>query len=111
MLAGGAIISDCDVEESVIGIRAVIRGAKIRRSLIMGCDPFHDDPPSGSPPIGIGRGTVIENAIIDKNVRIGRNVRIVNESGAQDGQGPYHVIREGIVVVPHNTVIPDGTVI
>ena len=111
VLAGGAIISDCDVEESVIGIRTVMRGAKIRRSLIMGSDPFHDDAPADAPPIGIGRGTLIENAIIDKNVRIGRNVRIVNESGAQEGEGPYHVVREGIVVVPHNTIIPDGTVI
>lgn len=112
VLAGGAIISVCDVEESVIGVRTVMRDAKIRRSVIMGGDPFHDeDAPAGAPPVGIGRGSVIENAIIDKNVRIGRDVRISNESGAQSGEGPYHVIHDGIVVVPHNTVIPDGTVI
>ena len=78
VLAGGAIISGCDVEESVIGVRTVMRDAKIRRSVIMGGDPFHEeDAPAGAPPVGIGRGSVIENAIIDKNVRIGRNVRIV----------------------------------
>ena len=80
VLAGGAIVSGCNVEESVIGVRTVMREATVRRSVIMGADPYHDDAPPGSPPIGIGQGSVIENAIIDKNVRIGDNVRIVNEA-------------------------------
>jgi glucose-1-phosphate adenylyltransferase len=111
VLAGGAIVSDCHVENSVIGVRAVMRQATVRGSLIMGSDPFHDDPPPGAPPVGIGRGSVIESAIIDKNVHIGENVRIVNEAGLEEAEGKGYVIREGIVVVPHNTVIPDGTVI
>lgn len=111
VLAGGAIVSDCDIEESVIGVRSIIRESTIRRSLLMGTDPRYGDAPAGSPALGIERGAVIENAIIDKNVRIGRNVRIVNEKGLTDGEGPGYVIRDGIVVVPHNTVIPDGTVI
>ncbi len=111
VLAGGSILSDCDISESVIGLRAVIREATVRRSLIVGSDPYHMRDDGDVPPLGIGKGAVIENAIIDKNVRVGRNVRIVNASGERDGQGPYHVIRDGIVVVPHNTIIPDGTVI
>jgi glucose-1-phosphate adenylyltransferase len=77
----------------------------------MGADPWHQGAAVDDPPLGIGRGSVIENAIIDKNVRIGANVRIVNAEGQSEGEGPYHWIRDGIVVVPHNTVIPDGTVI
>ncbi len=111
VLAGGGIVSECDVENSVIGVRTVMRQSKVKRTLIMGADPILDDDPPGSPPIGIGRGCVIENAILDKNVRIGCNVRILNEAGVEEGDGPGYVIRDGIVVVPKNTVLPDGTVI
>jgi glucose-1-phosphate adenylyltransferase len=111
MLSDGAIVSESTVEESVIGVRTVIRQAAVRRSLIMGADPYPGEAPPGSPPLGIGRGTVIENAIVDKNVRIGRNVRIVNEAGMQEGEGPGYAVRDGIVVIPRNSVIPDGTVI
>ena len=54
---------------------------------------------------------MIKNAIIDKNVRIGENVRIVNEAGLQEHVGENYVIRDGIVVIPHNTVLESGTVI
>ena len=109
---GGAIVSDCNVESSVIGIRAVMRESTIKRSLMMGGDPYHEhDSPRGAPPIGVGRGSVIENAIIDKNVRIGENVRITNEAGVTEAEEENYVIRDGIVVIPHNTVIEDGTVI
>jgi glucose-1-phosphate adenylyltransferase len=111
VLAGGAIVSDCNVENSVIGIRTVLRDSTVRASLIMGADPFHEDAPPGAPPIGIGEGSLIEKAIIDKNVRIGRGVKIVNEGAVQEAEGDGYVIRDGIVVVPRNTVIPDGTVI
>jgi glucose-1-phosphate adenylyltransferase len=112
VLAGGAIVSGCHVENSVIGIRTVMRDSQVKRALVMGGDPYHDMPvKAGAPEIGIGRGSVIENAIIDKNVRIGRGVRITNEAGLVEGQGHNYVIRDGIVVVPHNTVIEDGTVI
>jgi glucose-1-phosphate adenylyltransferase len=54
---------------------------------------------------------VIEKAIVDKNARIGRGVRIVNEAGVVEKEGDGYQIREGIVVVTKNAVIPDGTVI
>jgi len=111
VLAGGAIVSGCDVDNSVIGIRTVMRDSKVRGSLIMGTDPFRDDPTPGGPAVGIGRGSVIENAIVDKNVHIGENVRIVNEAGVHEAEGDGYVIREGLVVIPRNTVIPDNTVI
>lgn len=111
VLAGGAIVSGCKVENSVIGIRTEMRDSNVRRALIMGSDPHNDDLGPGVPPVGIGRGCQIENAIIDKNVRIGRNVRILNEAGIREGEGENYVIRDGIVVIARGTVIPDGTVI
>jgi glucose-1-phosphate adenylyltransferase len=111
VLAGGGIVSDCNVENSVIGIRTVMREVTVRRSLIMGGDPYHAAEAPGAPPLGIGRGSVIENAIIDKNVRIGRNVKILNEAKVQEAEGEGYVIHDGIVVVPHNTILSDNTVI
>jgi glucose-1-phosphate adenylyltransferase len=111
ILAGGSIIDECTIDESIVGIRTNMRGATVKRSLIMGSDPFQPTAEINQPPLGIGEGTLIEGAIIDKNVRIGRNVHIVNEAGLTEGGGPNHVIRDGIVVVPQNTVIPDDTVI
>jgi len=111
VLAGGGVVSDCTVEESVIGVRTVMREAAVRRALIFGADPEPPDAPPGAPPVGIGRGTVIANAIVDKNARIGSNVRILNEAGVQEADGPGWAIREGLVVVVRGAVIPDGTVI
>jgi glucose-1-phosphate adenylyltransferase len=61
--------------------------------------------------VGIGEGSEIHDAIIDKNARIGRGVRIVNADGVQDADGDGWAIREGVVVVPKNSAIPDNTVI
>ncbi len=63
------------------------------------------------PPIGIGAETIVQGAIIDKNARVGAGVRILNEAGETEKDGDGYYIREGIVVVPKNGVIPDGTVI
>ncbi len=65
----------------------------------------------GEPDIGVGEGAVIENAIIDKQCRIGRNVRIVNQRGLREFDGENYFIRDGIVVVPKGAVVKDGTVI
>ena len=89
----------------------------IRNSLILGAD-FYETleemeaaSTAGMPAVGIGDDAVIENAIIDKNARIGRSVRIINEAGVKEKDGDGYYIREGIVIVPKNGVIPDGTVI
>jgi glucose-1-phosphate adenylyltransferase len=105
------------IEHSVIGVRATIgEGVTIRNSYIMGADSFemtmHGDENArkGRPALGIGAGSTIENAIVDKNARIGRNVRIANDANVIDGEEtPYGVIRDGIFVVPKFTLIPDGT--
>ena len=109
ILAGGSIISDSEIDASIIGIRTTMRGATVRRSVVMGGDPFEEIIQKDVPPVGIGTGSVIEDAIIDKNVRIGRDVRLVNDANVQEAEGPGYFIREGIIVVPRNTNIPDGT--
>jgi len=65
----------------------------------------------GIPDIGIGKGSVIRSAIIDKNAHVGENVRIINEERIQNFDGPGYYIRDGIVIVPKNGVLPVGTVI
>jgi glucose-1-phosphate adenylyltransferase len=65
----------------------------------------------GVPPVGVGEGSVVARAIIDKNARIGRGVRILNEAGVKEADGFGHFVRDGVVIVPKGGVIPDGTVI
>jgi len=65
----------------------------------------------GVPPVGIGSDTVIQNAIVDKNARIGRGVRIINEAGVKNADGDGWFIREGIVIIPKNGCIKNGAVI
>jgi glucose-1-phosphate adenylyltransferase len=110
LLGDGSRVLDSEVEDSVIGLRSEIRGSTLRRAMIMGVDTYHPDIP-GAPPVGIGEGCEITNAIIDKNARIGRNVRILNKEKSRHEDGDDWAIRDGIVVVPKNGVIPDGTVI
>jgi glucose-1-phosphate adenylyltransferase len=110
LLADGSRLRDCEVEDAVIGLRSEIRGSTLRQALVMGVDTYYPDIP-GAPAVGIGEGCEIRNAIIDKNARIGRDVRIVNEKNVRHGEGDDWAIRDGIVVVPKNGVIPDGTVI
>jgi glucose-1-phosphate adenylyltransferase len=111
LLGDGSRVLDSQVEDAVIGLRSEVRGATIRRALIMGVDNYYPDAPVGSPPVGIGVGSEITNAIIDKNARIGAGVRIVNENRVEHADGDGWAIREGIVVIPKNGVVADGTVI
>jgi glucose-1-phosphate adenylyltransferase len=110
MIAEGVKIVDSHVERSIVGIRSVIREARLRSALLMGADEQVPDVP-GAPPVGIGPGSVVENAIVDKNARIGRDVRISNERGVDRDEGEGWVIRDGIVVITKGAVIPDGSVI
>ncbi len=66
---------------------------------------------AGIPPLGIGAGSIIHNAIIDKDARIGKNVRISNEGRFENHEGSNYVIRDGIVVIPKGAIIHDNSVI
>jgi glucose-1-phosphate adenylyltransferase len=119
MLADGCLLQDVVITDSVIGLRSIIGpGVRISRSVIMGADFYEDSArraanrQSGRPDIGIGSGSTIEGAIIDKNARIGHNVVIRPHPRVTDMvEEENYVIRDGIVIVPKNAVIPDGTII
>jgi glucose-1-phosphate adenylyltransferase len=116
LVTEGCILNHCRIEKSVVGIRSrVERGAVVKESVMMGADFYQvpevidGDHARGVPPIGIGEGAVIERAIIDKNARIGKGVRIVNKRGVANEDSDTYVIRDGIVVIPKDVIIPDGT--
>jgi glucose-1-phosphate adenylyltransferase len=118
LIAEGSILVGAEVERSVIGIRSRIgRGAQVRESLVLGADYYETleqiqaSAGRGVPPVGIGSESVIHRAIIDKNARVGAGVRILNEAGEAEKDGPGYYIRDGIVIVPKDGVVPDGTVI
>lgn len=119
MISEGSIINKAKISHSVLGVRTFVdEGAEIQESLIMGRDFYQtlderkEDMNEGIVPTGIGRNTIIRKAIVDKNARIGRNVKILNKNGAIDDdthekEGWY--IRDGIVIILKNAIIPDGT--
>jgi glucose-1-phosphate adenylyltransferase len=119
VLAEGCLIRDAEIHESVIGLRSIIGpGVRIARTVMMGADIYEtperkaENRHLGQPGIGIGRDCVIEGAIIDKNARIGEGVTIRAHSPDEEvAETEHYVIRDGIVVVPKDTVIPDGMVI
>lgn len=120
MVSEGCILNGVHARQAIIGLRSRIdAGARLERTIVMGSDFYESSEEmarnmgSGLPNAGIGRNTVVKNAIIDKNARIGDNVQLVNREGADDfdaADGSFY-IREGIIIVPKNGVIPDGTVI
>jgi glucose-1-phosphate adenylyltransferase len=119
IISDGCVIrAGTSIHRSIVGVRTQIgRNVTLKNSVIIGADRFQtdteqaDDRSRNIPPLGIGDGTVIENAIVDKDCRVGANVQIVNRGKIQDGEGPNFVIREGVVVIPKAKVLADGTVI
>lgn len=118
LLADGCRIQEATIRNSVIGLRSIIaRGVTIESSLIMGAD-YYESPVElaerwtpGKPNVGIGSDSVIQSAIIDKNARIGRQVIIRNLPDRPDEEHENWASRDGIVIIPKNSIITDGTVI
>jgi glucose-1-phosphate adenylyltransferase len=110
IISDGCIISDAHLERCVVGIRSVIQsGATIRNSIVMGSDYFElGRTDSSQPAMGIGRNCVIDRAIIDKNARIADGVVITPEGKPPNLDADNYFIRDGIVVIPKNAVIPAG---
>jgi len=118
IISDGCIISHADIHQSIIGIRSIISPhSHLYRTIMLGSD-FYESASSiaqneavGNPRIGIGSNTRIENAIIDKNARIGNNVSIAPNGKPENVDHPLYYIRDGIVIIPKNGVVPHGTVI
>jgi glucose-1-phosphate adenylyltransferase len=120
LICDGTVIgSGSVIEDSVIGVRArIAENVTIRSTYIMGIDvleyPHHliENQRLDRPHVGVGPNSVIERAIIDKNARIGRNVKVVNDRGTNDSlEHPTYVIRDGVVVITKAAILRDGTVI
>lgn len=120
LLSEGCILEKCTVNHCVLGVRTKIAaGCVVEDSLLMGCDfyrtPAEDeaDLKAGRVPMGIGENSVIRRAIVDKNARIGKNVKIINKDGIEDAncEDKGYCINNGIVIVLKDATILDNTVI
>jgi len=118
IIGDGSVIVDSEITDSVIGIRSFVGpGTRLHRAVLLGSDYYSWADPDSRFPVqgpdrpGVGEGTRIEGAIVDRNAAIGRNCVILNKEGIEEGEGPGFHIRDGIVVISKNARIPDGTVI
>jgi glucose-1-phosphate adenylyltransferase len=118
IVADGCILSGAEVARSIVGVRSRVEsGTSIKNSIVMGADIYETieelaaNKERGIPNIGIGSNCTIIKVVIDKNVRIGDNVSIINAHDLQETDEENYSIRDGIVVVPKGAVIPNATVI
>ncbi len=119
LTADGCIITNANIMNSIVGIRTIIEsGATLDGVVCMGADYYETAEEKarnrglGIPDIGIGRGTLIRKAIIDKNARIGEVCRIgVDSLTRPEGDFGHYYVRDGVIVIPKNAVIPSGSVI
>jgi glucose-1-phosphate adenylyltransferase len=111
ILCEGCHLTGTTVSNSIIGVRSIAQaGSHIERSIIMGADFYEaKEDMALAVPVGIGRNTRISGAIVDKNARIGKNVVIKGSKRLKDRDGDGWAIRDGVVVVTKNALIPDGT--
>lgn len=118
IVSHGAFLEECSVDNAIVGLRSRVgKGAIIKDAMIMGADYYESDQQrqtllnQGRIPIGIGEKSLVSNTIVDKNARIGNNVKITNKEGVeesnQESKGFY--IRSGIVTILRNAEIKDGT--
>jgi glucose-1-phosphate adenylyltransferase len=113
LLTEGCILSGREVTRSLIGIRGVIgEGTIMRNTVMMGADFYagEGEDTGGDIPPGIGRDCHVEDAIIDKNVRIGDRV-VISPNGKENGHYEMYSISDGVIVIPKGTVIPSDTVL
>lgn len=119
LVSDGCEISEgSHLEQSIIGVRSILgRNVTLRNTILLGSN-YSESPAerslrtgSAEPPLGIGEGTIIEQAILDKNFRVGRDCRLVNSNQVQFADGPFYSIRDGVILLPANAVVPDGTII
>ncbi|KAL0422778.1 UNVERIFIED_CONTAM: Glucose-1-phosphate adenylyltransferase large subunit [Sesamum latifolium] len=120
IISHGCFLRECIVQHSIVGERSRLdSGVELKDSLMMGADYYQTESEiasllaQGKVPMGIGRNTKIRNCIIDKNVRIGKDVIIKNKDGVQEADRPEEgfYIRSGITIIVEKATISDGTVI
>jgi glucose-1-phosphate adenylyltransferase len=109
IVAEGCYMDQCEIRESVVGIRTHIEtGARVTRSVLLGADYYEEEVAPSLVPLGIGRDVVLDRVIVDKNARIGDGVRLVNDSGVDHADGDGYYIRNGIIIVPKGAQVRAG---
>ncbi len=109
IICEGCKIGDAQLKDSIIGIRSIIgNGVRFDRTYFMGADLYDDHDSDSIIPMGVGENSTLSNVIADKNVRIGRNVKLINSAGLNDFQSETVVIKDGIIIIPKNATIPDN---
>jgi len=118
IVSEGSILRGARIVNSVVGIRSqVAEDVVLEQVMLMGADFYEDEDDFdynrqlGIPNIGIGKGSVVHKAIIDKNAHIGENCRILNEQRIHSFDGPGYYIRDGIIIVPKNGIVQNGTTV
>jgi glucose-1-phosphate adenylyltransferase len=118
VISDGCIINHATINRTIIGLRTLVgAGTHLNRVIVIGSDYYESQESvernlrDGRPRIGIGENCKIENAIIDKNARIGNNVTISPAGKAENLDHEQYYIRDGIIIIPKDAVIPDGTVL
>jgi glucose-1-phosphate adenylyltransferase len=118
LLSPGCMINASEIVQSVIGVRAQVGAqSKLRQVVVMGADYYEDErqlranDSIGIPHVGIGRNCSIEMTIIDKNARIGDGVKISPAGKPANLDHPLYCVRDGIAIIPKNSIIPAGTTI
>ena len=118
VISDGCILNHARITNCIVGIRSLVgAGTELNRVILLGCDYYESNESikaneaAGRPRVGIGMNCRIENAIIDKNSRIGNNVVISPSGKPENADHPLYYIRDGIVIIPKNGVVPHGTVI
>ena len=120
IIGEGSMLKACSIHHCVLGVRSRVEDEVVLQdTLVMGNDFFESSEERavlrerGGTPLGVGRGTTVKRAILDKNVRIGRDVTIINKDRVEEADRPElgFYIRNGIVAVVKNATIPDGMVV
>ena len=118
IVSDGCILNHCKISQSIVGQRFLVdAGSHITRTVIMGADYYESlesirrSAETGAPRIGIGKNTRIDTAIVDKNARIGDNCVITPHGKPESVDHALYYVRDGIVIIPKNAVIPNGTFI
>jgi glucose-1-phosphate adenylyltransferase len=110
IICEGSMIQDASISDSVVGVRAIINsGSVLSRVVFMGADSYDIDTDKPVK-MGIGKNCIIKNAILDKDVRIGNGVQLINKENIVNGIKDGVHVRDGIIVVPKGTHVPDGFV-
>lgn len=118
IIGDGSIVTEAQLKRCVIGVRSVIReGSHLENVIVMGADEYETatelrtNAETGIPNVGVGHNCVIKNAIIDKGARIGSDVVLDPASKPENYEGQGIYIRDGVLIVPKNSIIPSNTVI